>query len=380
MPVLIPQSNPLANYLAHRGEIDDAIRRTLESGRYILGNEVTEFEREFAQYLGVTCAAGVSSGTAALYLALRACEIGPGDAVITVSHTAVATVSAIELCGATPLFVDIEPGTFTISVDRLKEALAKHEGSIKAVIPVHLYGHPARMTDILNVANDHGLRVIEDCAQAQGARWDGRLTGTFGDIAAFSFYPTKNLGALGDGGAVATNDEKLGERVRALREYGWEQRFISKVAGVNSRLDELQAAILRVKLRHLDEDNQRRGRIAEMYGQALADHDLIMLPQTSASATHVFHQYVIRTKARDSLQNFLGDRGVATAIHYPMPVHQQPAYAGRLKACGSLRATETVAQEILSLPMFPELAEHQLDTVVEHIAAWQSRALAPRPD
>jgi dTDP-4-amino-4,6-dideoxygalactose transaminase len=236
------------------------------------------------------------------------------------------------------------------------------------------------MTEILKVASDHGLRVIEDCAQAHGARWDGRMTGTFGDIAAFSFYPTKNLGALGDGGAVATNDEKLGERVRALREYGWEQRFISKVAGVNSRLDELQAAILRVKLRHLDEDNQRRGRIAELYGRALADHDRITLPQTSANAKHVFHQYVIRTKARSSLQNFLGERGVGTAIHYPMPIHQQPAYAGRLKACGSLLETESAASEILSLPMFPELQEQQLKTVVDHIGAWQSRALAARPD
>lgn len=380
MSVSIPQSNPLANYLAHKGEIDAAIRRTVESGRYILGNEVSEFEREFAEYLGVGCAVGVGSGTAALYLALRACEIGPGDTVITVSHTAVATVAAIELCGASPLFVDIEPDTFTISVDRLKEAVAKHEGSIKAVIPVHLYGHPARMTEILKVASDHGLRVIEDCAQAHGATWDGRLTGTFGDIAAFSFYPTKNLGALGDGGAVATNNEKLSERVRALREYGWEQRFTSKVAGVNSRLDELQAAILRVKLRHLDEDNQRRAGIAERYSAALADHDLITAPPTSPDVTHAFHQYVIRTKARDALQNFLGERGVATAIHYPMPVHQQPAYAGRIKACGSLQETEAVVSEILSLPMFPELQEHQLKTVVDQIGAWQSRSLVARPD
>jgi len=378
--VLIPQTNPFANYLAHKGEIDAAIERTVQSGWYILGNEVAAFEREFAEYLGVNCAVGVGSGTEALHLALRACEVGPGDTVLTVSHTAVATVAAIELCGATPLFVDIDPATFTIAVDRLDEAIANCQRPVKAIVPVHLYGHPAQITDIVKVAAMHGIRVIEDCAQAHGATWEDRKVGTFGDIAAFSFYPTKNLGALGDGGAVATNDEKLGGRVRALREYGWEQRYISEIPGVNSRLDELQAAILRVKLRHLEEDNQRRARIAELYGQALTDHDGITLPQTSLNATHVFHQYVIRMKARDSLQKFLGERGVATAIHYPMPVHQQPAYAGRLEACGSLRETEAIAQEILSLPMFPELDEHQLKTVIDHIGAWQSRSLVARPD
>jgi dTDP-4-amino-4,6-dideoxygalactose transaminase len=378
--ISIPQSSPLANYLAHKDEIDAAIQRTVESGRYILGSEVTAFEEEFAGYLGVSCAVGVDSGTAALYLALRACDIGPGDAVVTVSHTAVATVAAIELCGASPLFVDIEPASFTIAVDGLKAALARHEGWVKAIIPVHLYGHPARMTEILKLAADHGVRVIEDCAQAHGANWDGRLVGTFGDIAAFSFYPTKNLGALGDGGAVATNNEKLGERVRALREYGWEQRFISKVPGVNSRLDELQAAILRVKLRHLDEDNQSRARIAALYSHALEDHDVLTLPETSPEATHVFHQYVIRAKARDSLQTFLGERGVATAIHYPMPVHQQPAYAGRIQSCGSLHETELAAREILSLPMFPELPEHQLKTVIDHMGTWRSRSLVAAAD
>jgi dTDP-4-amino-4,6-dideoxygalactose transaminase len=378
--VLIPQSNPLANYLARRREIDAAMRRTMESGRYILGNEVAAFESEFAEYLGLRCAVGVSSGTAALYLALRACDIGPGDVVITVSHTAVATVAAIELCGATPLFVDIEPATFTIDVERLKEAVSKYEGRVRAIVPVHLYGHPARITEIMKLAADNGIRVIEDCAQAHGARWEGRMIGTFGDLAAFSFYPTKNLGALGDGGGVATNDEKLGERVRALREYGWEQRFISEIPGVNSRLDELQAAVLRVKLRHLDEDNKRRARIAKLYDQALDDHATLTRPQILPGATHVFHQYVIRVKARNSLQTFLGERGIGTAIHYPMPVHQQPAYARRISACGSLHETEAVAQEILSLPMFPELPEPQIETVVDHIRGWQSRALVAGTD
>ena len=370
MSVLIPQTNPFANYLAHKEEIDAAIARTVQSGRYILGNEVAAFEREFATYLDVNFAVGVGSGTEALHLALRACDVGPGDAVLTVSHTAVATIASIELCGATPWFVDIDPVTFTIAVDRIEEAIANCRQPLKAIVPVHLYGHTAPMTEIVKVAARHGLKVIEDCAQAHGAKWEGRKAGTFGDIAAFSFYPTKNLGALGDGGAVVTNDEALASSVRQLREYGWRQRYISEIPGMNSRLDEIQAAILRVKLRHLDAHNQRRAKLAEMYECALAGHDLIT-PQTALRATHVFHQYVIRTKARDSLQAFLSERGVATAIHYPQPVHRQPAYQARIGASQSLRATEEVAQEILSLPMFPELQEHQLKTVVDHIAAWR---------
>jgi len=369
----------MASYLAYKTEIDAAVRTVLESGSYILGPEVESFEAEFAAYLGVAHAVGVANGTDALELALRACDVGQGDSVITVSHTAVATVAAIEACGATPVFVDIDPVSFTMDVGGLEDTIQQLDGRVKAVVPVHLYGHPARMTEIMEVAARHGLRVIEDCAQAHGAAWENRKVGTFGDVAAFSFYPTKNLGALGDGGAVTTNDERVGRRVRSLREYGWEQRFISRVPGTNSRLDELQAAVLRVKLRHLDEDNQRRRGIAELYNQA-ASHHGVTLPQTLAGATHVFHQYVIRAKQRDSLRAFLGERGVGTAIHYPMPIHQQPAYAGRIRACGSLHETELAAQEILSLPMFPELPEHQLKTVVDSISAWQSRSLAASVD
>jgi dTDP-4-amino-4,6-dideoxygalactose transaminase len=367
--LLIPQSNPLANYLAHRKEIDAAIQRTLESGWYILGNEVTSFENEFAAYLGARHAVGVSSGTAALYLALRVCEIGPGDTVLTVSHTAVATVAAIELAGATPLFVDIDPETFTMAVDGLERTIETHQGSIKAILPVHLYGHPARMIEIMEIAARHGIRVIEDCAQAHGAEWEGRKAGTFGDAAAFSFYPTKNLGALGDGGAVVTNNEDLAQRLRTLREYGWEQRYVSSVAGVNSRLDELQAAILRVKLRHLDEDNQRRASIASLYSGALTGHEAIIVPETDSRAKHVYHQYVVRARSREALQTFLKENGIGTGIHYPVPVHQQPAYAGRIRSAGSLQRTETVAHEILSLPMFPELPAHEVNMVIDRINA-----------
>jgi dTDP-4-amino-4,6-dideoxygalactose transaminase len=370
----IPQNSPLANYLAHRDEIDSALRRCLESGSYILGQEVASFEKEFAAYLGIAHAVGVANGTDALYLALRACDVSPGDAVLSVSHTAVATTTAIKLCGATPVFVDIDPTTFTMDVGRLEEIVKKYRGRFKAIVPVHLYGHPAHMTDIMDVSARYDLRVVEDCAQAHGATWKDRKTATFGDIAAFSFYPTKNLGALGDGGAVVTNDGELAERVRLLREYGWEERYVSKSVGINSRLDELQAAILRVKLRYLDEDNSRRISLARLYTAALTDQERITLPQTAYEATHVFHQYVIRVAERDSLRNYLRDRGTGTSVHYPVPVHQQPAYASRFESYGPLDETEAAAREILSLPLFPEMTGEQLETVVRQLRAWGTRS------
>lgn len=349
-----------------------AITRTLQSGRYILGSEVTHFESEFAAYLGVEHAIGVGNGTDALYLALRACDIGTGDAVITVSHSAVATVAAIDLCGAVPILVDIEPATFTMDVARLREALASPDHSIKAIVPVHLYGHPARITEIVEVARDYGIWVIEDCAQAHGAVWHGRKVGTFGSLAAFSFYPTKNLGALGDGGAVVTDDTRLAERVRLLREYGWRERYVSTLAGVNTRLDELQAAILRVKLTYLDKDNERRIQLAQLYGDALAGHSGLTLPGTANGATHVYHQYVIRTAERESLRDHLRARGTGTLIHYPVPIHRQPAYAHLAKIAAPLLETERTVGEILSLPLFPELSEQQLATVIDQIRGWQS--------
>ena len=371
MTLSIPQSSPLANYLAHKDEIDAALKRTIESGWYILGEEVATFELEFAAYLGVTHAIGVGSGTEALHLALRACEVGPGNAVITVSHTAVATVAAIELCGAIPVFVDIDPQTYTMDVGRLIETIGKYEGSIKAIIPVHLYGHPARIADIMNIARAHSLLVIEDCAQAHGAAWQNRKVGSFGDIACFSFYPTKNLGALGDGGAIVTNDAGLAKRVRLLREYGWEERYVSKSAGVNSRLDELQAAILRVKLRHLDEDNQYRIKLAQRYNAALAGQAEVILPRAANEATHVYHQYVIRSSGREHLRTHLRAQGIGTLVHYPVPVHQQPAYAGRIKLYTPLHETEKAAREILSLPLFPELRPEEIETVIDHICEWK---------
>ena len=357
---MIRCGNPRAQYEAHRAAIDEAIRRVLESGRYVLGEEVVAFEREFASYIGVSDAVGVGSGTEALHLALAACGLGRGDEVITVAHTAVATVAAIELAGATPVFVDVEPYYFTLDPEQLEAAVTP---KTKAIVPVHIYGQAADLEAINSIARRHGLRVIEDCAQAHGATYRERKVGAWGDIACFSFYPTKNLGAIGDGGAITTNDPELAEQVRYLREYGWVERNVSAVSGWNSRLDELQAAILRVKLRFLEADNERRCTIADLYDEVLADSDLV-LPKQREDATHVFHLYVVRSNAREDLLSRLRGAGVEPAIHYPVPVHLQPAYRGRLSA-SNLKNTERLATEILSLPIYPELA----DADVERIAA-----------
>ncbi len=360
---MIPQTDPRANYLAHKTEIDEAIAQTLMAGRYILGETVAAFEREFAAYLGVGHVIGVGSGTDALHLALRGCDIGPGSRVFTVSHTAVATVAAIELAGAQPVLVEIDPVTFTLDPQHLEDAvktLRRRAGGAgrDAVLPVHLYGHPANMPAILEIARRYELTVIEDCAQSHGATIAGRRTGALGAIAAFSFYPTKNLAALGDGGAVATDDPALAERVRLLREYGWRERYVSAISGLNSRLDALQAAILRVKLRYLDAENARRRELARLYSELLAGSSL-RLPVERGEVRHVYHQYVVRSSRRAALQAHLAATGIGTLIHYPVPVHLQPAYAGRLPLPAPLPHTEAVAREILSLPMFPELSEAQ---------------------
>ncbi len=295
---LIPQANPGASYLAQRAAIDAAIAGVLDAGRYILGEPVAKFEQEFAAYLGVKHCVGVASGTDAIELALRALEIGAGLAVIAPSHTAVAAIAAIERAGARPVLIDVDPETYTITAAAIEAVLTSRpeiDGCrIAAVIPVHLYGHPADLPAILEVARRHGLRVIEDCAQSHGARIGSVRTGTFGDLAAFSFYPTKNLGAFGDGGLVATNDPQLHMRLIALREYGWQQRYVSAFPGLNSRLDSLQAAILSVKLTRLDADNDRRRAIAARYSTGLATLGL-RLPTSAAGVQHVYHQYVIRT-------------------------------------------------------------------------------------
>ena len=366
----IPQSSPGASYLAHKDEIDAAVARVLGSGWYILGKEVSAFEAEYAGSLGAAHVLGVASGTDALILALRACGVGPGDLVFTVSHTAVATVTAIDLCGATPVFVDIDAARFTMDPEDLDRAIRGASGGTpKAIVPVHLYGHPAAMDRICAIAARYSLRVVEDCAQAHGAALQGKQVGTWGHIAAYSFYPTKNLGAFGDGGAVATNDPDLARSVRELREYGWRQRYVSDVRGMNSRLDELQAAILRVKLRYLAEENAARKRIANVYNNALGEAEL-QLPLVDLAVDHVYHQYAVRSSRRDALQAYLKSRGIGTIIHYPVPVHLQPAYRGDASRYRALPCTEAIAESVLSLPMYPQLSDEDAKRVVDALMGW----------
>jgi dTDP-4-amino-4,6-dideoxygalactose transaminase len=370
--ITVTQANPGAGYRALQAEIDAAVARTLQSGWYILGQEIRAFEAEFAAWLGTTTAIGCGNGTDALALALRALGIGPGMSVVTVSHTAVATVAAIEMVGATPLLIDIEPDYYTMDPGELV-AVIDHPPSgvppIRAVIPVHLYGQPAALEPIVAACTVRGIPVIEDCAQAHGATIGARKVGTFTEIATFSFYPTKNLGALGDGGMLATQDAKLGADIAALRQYGWRTHYISDTVGVNSRLDELQAAILRVKLQHLDAQNARRRAIASAYDDALRGTALAP-PARRDSVGHVFHLYVLRTPDRTALQARLRAAGIGTGIHYPSPVHLQPAYRGRVPLGPSgCRATQIAAEQVLSLPMYPELTDTQITQVCEALRA-----------
>jgi dTDP-4-amino-4,6-dideoxygalactose transaminase len=366
--VPIPQTDPRAAYLAQKTEIDAAIAQVLESGQYILGPVAERFESDFAAFLGLAHGIGCASGTDAIELALRACGIGADDLVFTVSHTAVATVAAIERAGATPVLVDIEAGGFGMDPAALDAALRKPPpGRPAAILPVHLYGEPADLVAIGELARAQGLRLIEDCAQSHGAHYRGRPTGGFGDIACFSFYPTKNLGALGDAGIIATGDPSLAAAAREIREYGWRERYVSARSGINTRLDPIQAAVLLTKLPRLDSDNQRRQAIAARYDEGLTGLP-IALPPRRANASHVFHQYVLRSQKRDRLREHLRAAAVGTGIHYPVPVHLHPAYRGRVAAGPTgLRNSERVAGEILSLPIYPQLTDAAVDRVIAEI-------------
>jgi dTDP-4-amino-4,6-dideoxygalactose transaminase len=365
---VIPQADPGAGYRAQKPEIDAAVARALNSGWYILGKEGEAFEREFATWLGTTRAVGCANGTDALALILRGLGIGEGMTVATVSHTAVATVAAIEMTGATPLLLDIDPDTYTMDPEELAAVLQDPPPGlppIRAAIPVHIYGQPCDLDPMLAACAEAGVALIEDCAQAHGAMLDGRRVGTMGTAAAFSLYPTKNLGALGDGGVLATDDFELADRIGAIRQYGWRERYISSMVGVNSRLDEVQAAILRVKLTVLDAGNARRRDIAAAYDAALADGPF-EAPLRRDGVEHVFHQYVLRVADRPAVQARLRAAGVGTGIHYPVPVHLQSAYADRTPM-GPAGCAETAraAGQVMSLPMYPELTEDQ----VAHICA-----------
>jgi len=363
---MIPQSNPLAGYLAHKNDIDAAIARVLHSGWYILGKEVKTFEQEFAAWLGVCHAVAVANGTDAIELALKAAGVREGDRVATVSHTAVATVAAIRRCGAIPLFVDIESDFFCMDPASLEQALSITP-DVKAVVVVHLYGQMADMPSILEITGKYDLIVIEDCAQAHGATLNGRKAGTWGDFGCFSFYPTKNLPALGDGGAVVTNDIGMADGLCALRQYGWDENRISNFDGVNSRLDEVQAAVLRIRLQGLDKDNEKRRSIAAVYYSGLERLRSATMPEVRAGCEHVYHQFVISCHERDCMMEKLAQEGVRCGVHYSYPAHAHPAYSEPRFVTVSLEHTEEAVASILSLPMFPELGNKDASQVVEAI-------------
>lgn len=345
----------------HAKEVEEAVQRVLNSGWYILGPEVEAFEQEFAAYHGIDHAVAVANGTDAIELALRAADIGPGDEVITVSHTAMPTVTAIEATGATPILVDIDASTYTIDPTAIEAAITPRT---KAVIPVHLYGHPADMAAIKQIASQHNLLVVEDCAQAHGARYKGERVGTLGHLAAFSFYPTKNLGAYGDGGAILTNDPALAARLRRIRFYGQDSRYTYVERGTNSRLDDLQAAILRVKLRYLDEHNDERRQMAKTYSDLLTQ---VVLPEEQLNCEHVYHLYVIRTDRRDHLMEKLREREIGALIHYPVPIHLQESHLDLNYSKGSLPVTEQIVSEILSLPLYNSLHQREIQTVAQSV-------------
>ena len=355
-------SNPQAQYNTYKKEIDAAIQKVLSGNQFILGENVSAFEEEFAKYVGVDHVIGVGSGTDALCLALLALNIGPDSEVIAPSHTAVATITAIKMAGAIPVLVDIDPVYYTISPEAIEKAITART---RAVIPVHLYGHPANMREILIAAKRHGLKVIEDCAQAHGATYKNQKVGSIGDVGCFSFYPTKNLGALGDGGALSTSNKKIASRISKLRQYGWNKNKVSEEPGWNSRLDELQAAVLRAKLPSLDADTEKRIVIARKYTESFQGLP-ITSPTVRGQCHHVYHLYVIAVNKRNELVKFLQNKNIITGVHYPTPVHKMPAYSN-LSPIDNLIQTNKLADRVISLPIYPELTVAEQDVVISTI-------------
>ncbi|MGD1277045.1 MAG: DegT/DnrJ/EryC1/StrS family aminotransferase [Tepidisphaeraceae bacterium] len=341
-------------------EIRQAIDRVIAGGDFILGQELRDFEAQFAAFCGAACAVGVDSGISSLELALRALGVGPGDEVITVSHTFIATVSSISFTGARPVFVDVSPDTCTMDPSKIEPAITPRT---KAILPVHLYGQAADMDSILDIARRHHLLVIEDAAQAHGARYRGQRVGTLGDAGCFSFYPAKNLGAFGDGGMLLTNNPDLAEKVRMLRNYGQREKYHHVFLAYNRRLDTLQAAILRVKLAHLDAWNAARRAAAAHYDRRLSRLDRLVLPKVGPQRDHVYHLYVIQHPSRDALAAHLQRNGVSTGLHYPIPVHLQDCYQSLGIGRGALPVTESLASRVLSLPMFPTMTPQQIERV-----------------
>ncbi|MCI0621679.1 MAG: DegT/DnrJ/EryC1/StrS family aminotransferase [Acidobacteria bacterium] len=360
---MIPFLDLKAQYQSIRPEIDAAISRVLETSQFVLGEEVAAFEKEFASYCQCLHAVGVNSGTSALHLALLSAGVGPGDEVITVPFTFVATIAAIVYTGARPIFVDIDPVSFTMDAAQIEEKITRRT---KVILPVHLYGQPADMDPIMEMAGRHGLVVIEDAAQAHGAEYKGRRAGSIGDLGCFSFYPGKNLGAYGEGGAVTTNNLEYARRIRILRDWGAEHKYQHELKGYNYRLEGIQGAILRVKLRYLESWTEARRRHAVRYNELLAESGL-RTPFVIPYARHVFHIYAVRVPKRNSLQKALLARGIQTGIHYPIPVHNQQAYSDLGYKPGDFICAESAADEVLSLPMYPEIGESQLEEVSESL-------------
>lgn len=355
--IRVPFVDLVRQYHQIREEVDERIHEVLESGRFILGENVEAFEEEFAKYIGVKYAVGVASGTDALTLCLRVLGLKNGDEVITVPNTFIATVDAIYYNKATPFFVDVDSETYTMNVLGVKKKLTERT---KVLLPVHLYGHPVDMDPLLEIAEENNLRIVEDACQAHGAEYKRKKIGSFGDCACFSFYPAKNLGAYGDGGIVVTNDEQIADSVRMLRNYGEKKKYYHSLIGYNSRLDEIQAAVLRVKLKYLDQWIEVRRRIAQRYNELLSGVPNVTIPSEKSYVKHAYHVYVIRTPHRNELRNWLSSRGVSTGIHYPVPVHLQDAYMCLGLVSGSFPVSEKIVGEILSLPMFPELTDDEI--------------------
>jgi dTDP-4-amino-4,6-dideoxygalactose transaminase len=368
----VPILNLKAQYASIRDRIDAAVRSVLESGHFVLGPNVAALEEELSAFLGVARAVTMASGTDALHLSLRALGIRPGDHVLVPAFTFVATASAISYIGARPVFADIEYDTFNLDPARVRECLAGKghgpgtEVKVKAIIPVHLYGQPADMEPLLAAARAHGVAVVEDAAQAIGATYREKPVGGLGDVGCFSFYPTKNLGAMGDGGLATTQDPALGDHLVRLRAYGGRQRYVHEELGFNSRLDEIQAAVLRVKLKLLEEWTARRRTIADQYRAGLAGLGLV-LPVERPGSTHVYHQFAVRVPERDGVRRRMAERGVQTAVYYPLPLHAQPMYHELGYRPGDFPQAEQAAREVLCLPMYPELADAQVDEVVEAV-------------
>ena len=368
---MIPFLDLKTQYRAIRSEILEAVTATLDSGTFVLGPEVAAFEEAFAPYAGSSHAVGVNSGTAALQLALVAAGIGPGDEVITVPHTFVATVAAILYLGARPVLVDVDPASYTLDPSCLEAAIGPRT---KAIIPVHLYGQPADMDPIMEIARRRGLIVVEDAAQAHGAEYKGRRCGGIGDLAAFSFYPGKNLGAYGEGGAVTTNREDFARTLRMLRDWGQETKYEHKLLGYNARLESIQASVLRVKMRHIDRWTAARRSIAERYDAGFAGLRHVLPPAIDPDRRHVFHIYAVRVRDRQRFMTFLGGEGVGTAIHYPFPVHTLEGYRTLGYHAGDFPVAERVASEVVSLPMFPEMTDGMVDAVIAAVRKYDASA------